>query len=767
MPTPSRFTKVKIAIGYFLLLSILLLALWFIRKEIGNLSVLDTRQTLKADSLLLLLKEKDEHTLDMLRTLNEASDKLLSVDELEEIIARQDTVITQQRVQHRVVVKRDSVVASAPKKGFFKRVGEVFVPSKKDTAIVVNTTQEFTVDTLLHEINPVDSLHEKIRVATQEKRERNRTSIQRNTARIRKMNEELTDRMDSLIKGYEEEVLLYARQEADHQQYIRQRSTRIIGGIAIGAILLAAFFILLIWRDITRSNRYRKELEAARKRAEELLQAREKLMLTITHDFKAPLSSIIGYVELMTRLPLDNRMNFYLDNIQGSSSHLLKLVNDLLDFHRLDLNKAEINRVAFNPYQLLDEIHTRFRPLADAKHLTLYGDISSQLDGRFVSDPLRIQQVVNNLLSNAIKFTSAGSVTLRAVYEDAMLLITVADTGKGMAPEDTARIFREFTRLPGAQGEEGFGLGLSIVAKLVNLLEGTIEVESREGEGSLFKVRLPLYPVATLPTIAPTAPDSAVDTVALATAPLRILLIDDDKIQLNLTAAMLRHAGFTAVCCEQPEELTEYLRHESFDLLLTDVQMPAINGFDLLQLLRASHIDQAKTIPVIAVTARSEMKEEVFLQHGFVGCVHKPFTIASLLAVIESCALGLTSVELTAATTATATSSSRFAPLTAFSEGDKEAARSIMESFVTETTKNAEALNNALCAEDAETIVALAHKLLPLFKTIEASDAVLLLARLEAQRGKGISDDMKRDVSNVLDMIYAIIRQAQATYVLE
>ena len=168
----------------------------------------------------------------------------------------------------------------------------------------------------------------------------------------------------------------------------------------------------MIWRDITRSNRYRKELEEANKRAEALLEAREKLMLAITHDFKAPLGSIIGYTDLLTGLTTDKRQRFYLDNMKSSSQHLLKLVSDLLDFHRLDLNKAEVNRVTFNPAQLFEEIRISFKPLTDAKHLTLSCSIDAELDGRFISDPLRIRQIVNNLLSNAVKFTAKGSIAL-------------------------------------------------------------------------------------------------------------------------------------------------------------------------------------------------------------------------------------------------------------------------------------------------------------------------------------------------------------------
>ena len=211
------------------------------------------------------------------------------------------------------------------------------------------------------------------------------------------------------MKDYETETLLRARTEAEYQQAVRRRSAKIISGIAVGAVLLSAFFLIIIGRDITRSNRYRRELEEARRRAEDLLAVREKLMLAITHDFKAPLGSIMGYADLLSRLTVDERQRFYLDNMKTSSEHLLKLVVDLLDFHRLDLNKAEINRVTFHPSRLLEEIHVSFEPLTAAKGLALHCDIAPELGGTYICDPLRLRQIINNLLSNAVKFTDQVS----------------------------------------------------------------------------------------------------------------------------------------------------------------------------------------------------------------------------------------------------------------------------------------------------------------------------------------------------------------------
>lgn len=758
-----RFTKLKVTIGYTLLLAILLFSLVFVHHEMETLSAADDQQNLRTDSLLTLIHEKDQNTIQMLRVLSEANDSLLSASEIEEIISEQDSVIIQQRVQHRVITKRDSLLTTPNKKGFFKRLAEVFAPSK-DSAVLVNTSLEVATDTILEPVASKDSLQQKIRMATEEKRLQRRRTIRRTSTKYQRMNSQLTARMDSLIKQYEEEMTLRARQDAEMQQEVRMRSARTIAGIAIGAVLLSAFFLVLIVRDISRSNRYRRQLEEANKRAEDLLVAREKLMLAITHDFKAPLGSIMGYTELLSRLTEDERQRFYLDNMKSSSEHLLKLVSDLLDFHRLDLNKAEVNRVTFNPSQLFEEIYVSFEPLTVAKGLALQCHVAPELNGRYVSDPLRLRQIVNNLLSNAVKFTQQGEITLTARYDSSKLTIAIADSGKGMAAEDRERIFQEFTRLSGAQGEEGFGLGLSIVKKLVVLLEGTIDVQSKLGEGSCFTVVLPLYPVGeSIPESQSSPENETADIDKAATAvPLmkviRVLLIDDDKIQLSLTAAMLKQHGVDAVCCEQLEELIEQLRTSVFDVLLTDIQMPAINGFDLVKLLRASNIPQAKTIPVIAVTARSEMDKDALCEHGFAGCLHKPFTVKELLMIVNEGQLSADEAHITEDMVNTGIN---FSALTAYSGDDPEAAYSIIQTFVEETKKNVERMRQAFVDKDTDGIAAMAHKLLPLLTLIGASDAIAPLKFLESCRGESFSTEISDTASAALSTVCIIISEAE------
>lgn len=760
----NSVSKVKIAVGYTLLLGVLFFSLFFVHREMENLMLSDDRDVQWTDSLITLLREKDANTIYMLRVLSETSDSMVSTREIENIIAaRPDSAVTTRHVQRRVIAHRDTVVTKPKKKGFFRRLGEVFVPPKKDTAIQVKTSFEYTTDTVIDVYNPVDSLQEKLRAVAQQQKAAN-VLVQRRKRTLQRMDKMLTARIDSLLKDYEQETLLHARQEAEYQQSVRRHSVKIISGIAAGAVLLSAFFLVIIGRDITRSNRYRRELEEARRRAEDLLATREKMMLAITHDFKAPLGSIMGYADLLSRLTVDERQRFYLDNMKTSSEHLLKLVVDLLDFHRLDLHKAEINRVTFHPARLLEEIRVSFEPLTSAKGLYLHCDIAPELDSTYISDPLRLRQIINNLLSNAVKFTDEGGITMTARYEDRRLAVAIADTGKGMEPADRERIFQEFTRLPGAQGKEGFGLGLSIVRMLVQLLEGTIDVDSVPGKGSTFTLRVPLFPVRVSESAGEKTQESEGEPPVAPEPSLRVLLIDDDRIQLTLTATMLQHSGIASVSCMQPDELLDALRSGTFDVLLTDVQMPAINGFDLLRLLRASNLPQARTIPVIAVTARSDMKPEEFTAHGFAGCLHKPFTVAELFRELNMEGIGQASVRQgediagNAENVSSPQPSYNFSALTAFSGDDPEAAKSILESFVSETRRNAGRLQEAVDAADMDGVAAVSHKMIPLFTLIGATELVEELKVLESLRGTPFTTEQKQRALRSLVLIGDILR---------
>lgn len=691
----------------------------------------DRMQLARLDSVCALLEEKADNMRLLVEAIEADNSEELYRRYIDELIAGQSGAMEVPSVQKREVVRTDSFVVHKKRKNFFGRLRDAFTGGKTDSARVSSVVKEEITDTLVSVYNPADTVARMlagVRSRVSDSRLHQARALSRRAQKLRQSGLELSVKVGQLLNAIVDEGAKATAQKRAQEEVIRYTSALTIAGIALVAVVLALVFVVVIWRDITRSNRYRRELEEAKKKAEDLLDMREKLMLTITHDIKAPVGSIIGYADLLERITKEERQRFYLGNMHSSAEHLLRLVNSLLDFHRLDANKMDVHVVAFNPRQLLDSIFVSFKPMASKKGLSVGYDCDRRLDGMFESDPFRIRQIVENLMSNALKFTQRGSISLSAeMDEESRMHLCVADTGCGIAPQEQERIFQEFTRLRDAQGQEGFGLGLAITQKLIALLGGDIEVESERGKGSRFHVYLPMAEVdgpkardagSEDPPIREEKPDGGEGK------PLRLLLIDDDRLQMQLTVAMLHAAGMETVCCEQPEELFGKLGEERFDAVLTDIQMPAMNGFDLLKAIRGLPSPEAKAIPVVAITARSDMDDDTLRAAGFAGCMHKPFNQKEMLAVIRR-AVG---------------ESERgrdydFSALTAFSGDDEAAAREIMRTFADETRKNAGRMREAVDNSDMREVAETAHKMLPLFTMIGASESVEPLTRLERKRG--------------------------------
>lgn len=710
----------------------------------------DTLQQARLDTVRTLLQNKQWNMYAVLEAMRNTPTDQIYQEQLDSLIAQQDSLLSTPHIRRKVITHHNSYTIHHKKKGFFKRLADVFAPGKEDSTQVSNVIQEEYTDTLDEVYSPIDTISSMI-TGIQHKvfqtRQKETEMLNTRISSLRVIGSGLSQRVNQLLENIEHDEQEAARTKLMQEEEIRKEAAETMAKIAIAAFVLVLVFSIVIARDITRNNHYRRELEKAKSYAENLLVAREKLMLTITHDIKAPAGSIIGYIDLLIRLVNDRRQQFYLSNMKSSAQHLLALVTSLLDYHRLEAGKMDLHPVAFNPHELLTDIYNSFLPLAEKKQLQL--DFKEKLPETLTleGDPFRIRQIVENLLSNALKFTAAGGITLQAEYHGNQFMFCVSDTGCGMTASEQERIFKEFTRLSSAQGQEGFGLGLSITRKLVELLLGRIDIESAPGKGSTFKVSMPLPSISPKP-----APGSKEPAITLPKIHLRIAIIDDDRIQMHLTEAMLHNAaeevkGFKVetVCCEQPEELIEQLKNRTFDLVFTDIQMPAMNGFELLHHLRNQNFAQAQSIPVIAITARGDMNENDFLQKGFAGMLQKPFNQSELKKVVKNALPQLTvsdnipdtsPVQKEAHETSPHTDQPyNFSPLTAFSEDDPEAAKEILRTFAQETQKNMEKLQTAISNKDMEALCATAHKMLPTFLMIEAQKAIPLLKWLEQQRG--------------------------------
>ena len=710
----------------------------------------DTLQQARLDTVRTLLQNKQWNMYAVLEAMRNTPTDQIYQEQLDSLIAQQDSLLSTPHIRRKVITHHNSYTIHHKKKGFFKRLADVFAPGKEDSTQVSNVIQEEYTDTLDEVYSPIDTISSMI-TGIQHKvfqtRQKETEMLSTRISSLRVIGSGLSQRVNQLLENIEHDEQEAARTKLMQEEEIRKEAAETMAKIAIAAFVLVLVFSIVIARDITRNNHYRRELEKAKSYAENLLVAREKLMLTITHDIKAPAGSIIGYIDLLIRLVNDRRQQFYLSNMKSSAQHLLALVTSLLDYHRLEAGKMDLHPVAFNPHELLTDIYNSFLPLAEKKQLQL--DFKEKLPETLTleGDPFRIRQIVENLLSNALKFTAAGGITLQAEYHGNQFVFCVSDTGCGMTASEQERIFKEFTRLSSAQGQEGFGLGLSITRKLVELLLGRIDIESAPGKGSTFKVSMPLPSISPKP-----APGSKEPAITLPKIHLRIAIIDDDRIQMHLTEAMLHNAaeevkGFKVetVCCEQPEELIEQLKNRTFDLVFTDIQMPAMNGFELLHHLRNQNFAQAQSIPVIAITARGDMNENDFLQKGFAGMLQKPFNQSELKKVVKNALTHLTvsdnipdTLPVQKETHETSPHTDQpynFSPLTAFSEDDPEAAKEILRTFAQETQKNMEKLQTAISNKDMEALCATAHKMLPTFLMIEAQKAIPLLKWLEQQRG--------------------------------
>ena len=710
----------------------------------------DTLQQARLDTVRTLLQNKQWNMYAVLEAMRNTPTDQIYQEQLDSLIAQQDSLLSTPHIRRKVITHHNSYTIHHKKKGFFKRLADVFAPGKEDSTQVSNVIQEEYTDTLDEVYSPIDTISSMI-TGIQHKvfqtRQKETEMLNTRISSLRVIGSGLSQRVNQLLENIEHDEQEAARTKLMQEEEIRKEAAETMAKIAIAAFVLVLVFSIVIARDITRNNHYRRELEKAKSYAENLLVAREKLMLTITHDIKAPAGSIIGYIDLLIRLVNDRRQQFYLSNMKSSAQHLLALVTSLLDYHRLEAGKMDLHPVAFNPHELLTDIYNSFLPLAEKKQLQL--DFKEKLPEALTleGDPFRIRQIVENLLSNALKFTAAGGITLQAEYHGNQFVFSVSDTGCGMTASEQERIFKEFTRLSSAQGQEGFGLGLSITRKLVELLLGRIDIESAPGKGSTFKVSMPLPSISPKP-----APDTKEPVITLPKIHLRIAIIDDDRIQMHLTEAMLHNAaeevkGFKVetVCCEQPEELIEQLKNRTFDLVFTDIQMPAMNGFELLHHLRNQNFAQAQSIPVIAITARGDMNEDDFQQKGFAGMLQKPFNQSELKKVVKNALTHLTvsnnipdtsPVQKETHETSPHTDQPyNFSPLTAFSEDDPEAAKEILRTFAQETQKNMEKLQTAISNKDMEALCATAHKMLPTFLMIEAQKAIPLLKWLEQQRG--------------------------------
>jgi signal transduction histidine kinase/CheY-like chemotaxis protein len=709
------------------------------------------------DSIQDLMIEKEQTLVELMRLTNQDELELIYNKNLLGIIDDNKGVKEYEKIVSTKTIKQDTIIEPRKRKrmNFFRRFFLLFSREEADTTLLTYSSEEIIRDSLIRHYNPADSLYSflnEIKQTLLEEKKEIDKELTENVIELRKKNNSITLSIKQILKNIETEG------EKEYEEILKLREERfkkiskqLLTAIII-AVILIIIFTYIISNDITKSKKYRLELEKSNNYMQKLLNDKEKLMLSISHDMKAPLGSTIGYIELMNSTTLNERQRYYLQNMQKSSEEILQLISNILENEQLSKGVFELNLIPFSIKELFDDIHNSFLPIAEKKGVKLHYKCIFDMDSKFIGDPLRIKQIVNNLLSNAFKFTDTGEISLlventNAPQNNQNVKIVVKDSGLGIPKSSQALIFEEFSRIKnkGKENIEGVGLGLSIVKKLVDLQKGRIELKSKSGEGSEFTIYLLLE-----------KQKSDLNIKTTRTEPIRALVVDDDETQLILISEILKKAETDVTTSTSADSALKQLESHTFDIVFTDIQMPDINGFDFVKQIRNSTIKKVYEIPIIALSARADISDEEMKQRGFTSFLTKPYSAQKLIQTLNTY---LSISQSLSSHTTTNEGNNNYQNLLSFACGDKEAEIEILTSFVKESKKGIYELLEKCNDKEFDRCKEIAHKLRPLFLSIEERIIASNLGKLE------VSDNWEDaeciDIKDTIEEALAALEKAE------
>ena len=716
--------------------------------------VSDPRQQERIDSLQLLLTMKYNNVrLVMAELVNDKSDTLY-YNKVKNLYSGHDSLVIRPKTADTKENKQTVYEVVKTKRGFFARLADAFRKQYADTVSVRQEELGQVTDSVGHTINIADTVADvlsEIKLAENKAKQQHKDNVNRKARNLQMVSMQLAQRMQQLLEDVQGGERRYLQRALDKDLVVRKAAFRKVEMTAVLSVVCVVVLLLFIYRamrkeriyrDMRKERIYRNYLVQAKAETEKLMAQRERLLLTITHDIKAPAASISGFIELLSDHVSDEKAKAWLSNIQSSANHLLNLVTALLNYHQLENGNIKPQNVSFRPSQLIESCVAERLPQAMEKSLVLECHTQRCGSKMCVADAFRIKQIIDNLVSNALKYTKEGRVVVdAAVVGGGWLTVKVADTGVGMTEEECERVFQAFTRLPGAQGIEGVGLGLSIAKENIKMLGGDIQLQSTKGEGSVFTVRVPVAiesnDSAKEKDAKRDAPSSNITKHIADTDTYKVLIVDDDSLQLQLLKELLANikpGRWNVIACQHVDEAIRMVNTWHPHILFADIEMPEMGGRELI-----CNIDHSNMV-VVAMTAHERSIEPELHSAGFDACLFKPFGAVGLTTLLSQ----LTNKEITsvcdiapdvASSSAdgnqsqdNVSPSNRFAALTVFADGDVEAERTILTDFKTSLDEYISRLTSALnieseatSAKDATSLSArikeigsVAHKLLPI-----------------------------------------------------
>lgn len=767
----------KVALGYCIIAIIMILAISLVYSNTKSIIAINeaSREYIKkkdaADSTMTsLLKEEQKNLKQLSDAMAGKSTSNYLQDKVKSLNTGKDSIVVHSKAPQTHEAKKTTVEVMKTRRGFFRRLADAFKKEHAETLSIKQDSNRAIIDSITTPVNVaenvaniLDQIDKKEKVATQDHKE----SINKEMEDLKIVSTKLALRSAKQLSDVHQRERDSMQKAINKAMAARKQLLWQIGLLTLVTFLAIIVMIWFIWRDARKERIYRENLEAANEEIQRIMNQRERLLLTITHDIKAPAASISGFIDLMKEYVTEAQGMECLQNIKNSAAHLSRLVASLLDYHQLENGLMKVQPVSFSPTQLVKESVEGMRLRAEEKGLAISYEMTMGMKKEanqenetdkelFLADAFRIRQILDNLVSNAIKYTDHGSVNIEARVSKIMgkltLTMSVKDTGKGMTDEEKRKVFQAFTRLKSAQGIEGTGLGLSITQELVSLLGGEILLRSTLGKGSNFIVTLPIEPAPkddSQEDIKQTsdhqeAKDSDNKKKALQEfANHKVLILDDDKLQLQLLQEMLRRiAGdsWQVFACNHVIDALTILHNEQPALMLMDIEMPEMNGTEMI-----THINHTN-MTVIAMTAHDTSIREQLIKAGFDDCLFKPFSIEKLSAI-----LGIDSEP-----------QSHFDALLAFAEGDEEAAKEILNTVKQELAEHLKNLKEAM-EEDSLSIDKIgkaAHKLLPIASMMQMSCLEELKALSPEHIQENGEEEIRKKLKVVADCLQHVLEQS-------
>lgn len=484
-------------------------------------------------------------------------------------------------------------------------------------------------------------------------------------------------------------------------------------------------------------------LRRDRQVAEALSQAKSSFLATMSHEIRTPLNAIVGMSRIILQSDLTPDQRKKLSVVRNSSDHLQRIINDILDFSRIEAGKMELEYLDFDLREIVNSVADVIRINSTAKGLEFKMDVDSRLPGAIKGDPVRLRQVLLNLLSNAVKFTESGSVSLKIKpLNGDYIQFSIFDAGIGIPKELQENIFDKFAQADNSMTRRfgGTGLGLSICKQLVDMMDGSIELQSSPKSGTTITFNLPLKPGELRKII---RIDHPLKAMAASAKPLKLLVAEDNMNNTELLKAVLNQTPHTINYVHDGKSALEAVSNSDFDMVLMDLEMPGINGLDALRAIREGKAGKDKRqLPVVALTAHvlDEIKTECE-QAGMNGFISKPFNVDDLLMVIAASVHSATFIDLTRQADENPEALSVFdqSGFRAMFSGNDELCRRVIKSFLTELPLQLTAIKKAIELGDYEKLAGDAHFLKTSAGVMSAGKLLLYTGQLEqaAKNKKG------------------------------